>query len=122
MQTALFITALALIAALVFLWTRLSRLQALLDTLNQDQRKLAVAWNALPPDARKLLPENKAMLSIEILNPVQLAVQESRYAEALGAVSPGLLRRIVHQRTAEILRSELIKHGVQAEVRMHGLA
>lgn len=122
MQTALLVLALMLIVALVFLWRRQSRLQALLDTLLQDQRQLTVACNALPPDARALLPENKALLSIEILNPLQLAVQESRYAEALSAVSPGLLRRIVHQRTAEILRDELVKYGVQAEVRLHGLA
>ncbi len=122
MPTALLVLALMLIVTLVLLYRRLSRLQGLLDTLSQDQRQLSSAWNALPPDARALLPDNKMLLSIEILNPVQLAAQESRFADALGSVSPGLLRRIVHQRTAEILRGELVKYGVQAEVRLHGLA
>ncbi|HEY0975037.1 MAG TPA: hypothetical protein VGE57_11130 [Solimonas sp.] len=113
--------SLILIVVAALLWRRLRGLNTMIETLRQDQQQLAQAWNALPPDARALLPADKALLSVEILNPQQLASQESRFADALGSVTPGLLRRIVYQRTAEILRGELAAKGVQAEVRLHGL-
>jgi len=122
MLITLAVVAIALFIGLALLWRRLQHLKRLLETLNQDQLQLAAAWNALPPDAATLLPAHKALLSVEILNAAQLAAQESRFADVLGSLTPQLLRRLVYQQTAEIMRAELVKHGVQAEVRLHGLA
>lgn len=112
-----------LLAVLAGLLWRLARLRQLLLTLQNDQQQLATAWNALPPDAAHLLPAGKpALISIEILNPMALAAQESRFAGVLGSVTPGLLRGIVYKRTADTLRAQLLEYGVEAEVRLHGLA
>jgi hypothetical protein len=117
------LSLLALVAVATWLLWRLHRLQTLLTTLQQDHRKLSQAWTLLPPDAGSLLPKGSApLISIEILNPAELASKESRFAAPLGAVAPSVIRRLVYERTASILQDELLKYGVQAEVRTHGMA
>jgi hypothetical protein len=122
MQILMFAVILGLILLLAGLCWRLSQLQQALRTLQSDQRQLASAWNALPPDARSLLPTTTALISIEILNPAALAARESRFAGVLGSVTPSLLRGIVYKRTADTLRTQLQEYGVEAEVKVHGLA
>lgn len=122
MSTVLVVGLLLVTAALAALVWRMSRLRRLLQTLQQDHAALTAAWKVLPPDAARLLPPGSTLLSIEILNPVALAAQESPFAGTIGSVAPGLIRSIVYKRTAGMLREELLKYGVQAEVRLHGLA
>lgn len=121
MQMFIVFVLVALIASLLLLWRRAHQQQRLLATLARDQTVLARSWNALPPDAATLLNTGGALITIEILNPVELASQESPLAGPLGRVAPGLIRRLVYQRAAEMLRQQLGEHGVQAEVRIHGL-
>ncbi|MFC4253347.1 hypothetical protein [Sinimarinibacterium flocculans] len=121
MQMFIVLVLVALIASLLLLWRRAHQQQRLLATLARDQTVLARSWNALPPDAATLLNTGGALITIEILNPVELASQESPLAGPLGRVAPGLIRRLVYQRAAEMLRQQLGEHGVQAEVRIHGL-
>ncbi|MGB0218123.1 MAG: hypothetical protein ACPGJF_02185 [Sinimarinibacterium flocculans] len=121
MQMFIVLVLVALIASLLLLWQRARQQQRLLATLARDQTVLARSWNALPPDAATLLNTGGALITIEILNPVELASQESPLAGPLGRVAPGLIRRLVYQRAAEMLRQQLGEHGVQAEVRIHGL-
>ena len=121
MQMLILAALAVLIASLLLLWRRAREQQRLLATLTQDQSALAAAWNALPADTAALLKNNGALISIEILNPVELASQESPLAGPLGQVAPGLIRKLVYQRAAEMLRQQLGEHGVQAEVRIHGL-
>ena len=112
----------AVTAGLLLLLQRQRRQQALLATLTRDQQSLAAAWSALPVDAAQLLDRSDALITIEILNPVELASQESPLAGPLGRLAPGLIRKRVYQRAAEMLRRQLGEHGVQAEVRIRGLA
>ncbi|MEC9362786.1 MAG: hypothetical protein VYC42_06150 [Pseudomonadota bacterium] len=121
MQMFIVLVLVALIASLLLLWRRAHQQQRLLATLARDQTVLARSWNALPPDAATLLNTGGALITIEILNPVELASHESPLAGPLGRVAPGLIRRLVYQRAAEMLRQQLGEHGVQAEVRIHGL-
>lgn len=122
MQMLTVVVLVALIASLLMLLRRAREQQRLLATLAQDQAALAGAWNALPADAAALLKTSGALISIEILNPVELATQESPLAGPLGRAAPGLIRKLVYQRAADMLRQQLGEHGVQAEVRIHGLA
>ncbi len=121
MQLFMLVVLAALVGALVFLLRRSAQQQELLATLAQDQRALAAAWQTLPPDSARLLPSSSAVISIEILNPMELASKESPFAGPLGRLAPGLIRKIVYQRAADMLRQQLGEHGVQAEVRIHGL-
>ncbi|MDP9140097.1 MAG: hypothetical protein M3O62_04800 [Pseudomonadota bacterium] len=123
MQITLLVLLVIAVAGFAWLLQRLKQQQQLLDTLLQDQQALNAAWNALPPDAAQLANVGAAsFMSLEILNPVELAAKESSFAGPLGNIAPGLLRKIVYQRAAAIIREDLLKHGVQAEVKIHGLA
>lgn len=108
-------------AAFVVLLGRLEQQRQLVRTLVRDHEALAKAWSTLPPDARRLLPDSSALISIEILNPVELAAKESAIAGPVGSLAPNLIRRIVYQRTAAMLREQLLEYGVRADVRTRGL-
>lgn len=121
MQVFLVAMLALLCAAFVVLLRRLEQQRQLVRTLERDHEALATAWNTLPPDARRLLPDGGTLISIEILNPVELAAKESAIAGPVGSLAPNLIRKIVYQRTAAMLREQLLEHGVRADVRTRGL-
>lgn len=59
------------------------------------------------------------LLSIEIQNPLQLAAKEVAAGGVLGHLAPEAVRREVYRQAAKVLRDELDKWGVAAEVRVH---
>lgn len=121
MQVFTMVLLALLCAAYVALLRRLQQQRQLVRTLEQDHQTLATAWNTLSPDARRLLPDNGALISIEILNPIELAAKESAIAGPVGSLAPNLIRKIVYQRTAAMLREQLLEHGVRADVKTRGL-
>lgn len=58
------------------------------------------------------------LITIEIHNPLQLAAREQSIAGVVGNLAPGLIRREVYRQAADILRSELEKWDVAADVRV----
>lgn len=91
-----------------------------LRSLQAQCQQLQLVAQTLPEDARALLgTERPLLLSIEILNPMQVAAQQSWLANAFGSLTPGLVRRIVYERAQDIVRQEVLKHGLEAEVRLH---
>ncbi|MES0872420.1 hypothetical protein [Sinimarinibacterium thermocellulolyticum] len=111
----------ALIASLLLLLRHMREQRRLLATLTRDQAALENAWNTLPAEAATLMNRRGMLISIEILNPMELASRESALAGPLGRIAPGLIQRLVYQRASEMLRKQLGEHGVQAKVRIHGL-
>ena len=105
-----------LAAAIALLWSNRQRASSRDDALKP---LLSLA----PPSAtevRELLGRPRPrLISIEILNPIQLAAQHNAFAGLLGNLAPGLIRREVHRQAAGILRAELEKWQVLAEVRVH---
>jgi hypothetical protein len=63
----------------------------------------------------------RRLISIEILNPVELAGTRGRVLGVAGSLAPGLTRRIVYDQVAKILRSQLGARQVVADVRVHTL-
>lgn len=61
----------------------------------------------------------RRLIAIEILNPLELAASESRFAKHLGGVAPTMIRREVTKRTVAELALQLREKGVNAEVRVH---
>lgn len=59
------------------------------------------------------------VISVEILNPFELATHDSRLARPLIAIAPGVIHRIVYRRTAQIMTAQLAERGVRAEVKIH---
>ncbi|MEO9138649.1 MAG: hypothetical protein ABI345_06230 [Jatrophihabitans sp.] len=63
----------------------------------------------------------RRMISVEILNPIELAGTRGRLAGIAGSLVPGLTRRIVYDQTLKILRRQLVEEHVIADVRLHTL-
>ena len=118
---SLLLLVISLGAAGYLLW-QLKIQRQLLANLQAEQVTLASAWKARGSDVRQLpKAETTPLISIEILNSTELAVKESSFAGTLNSLAPGVVRRMVYRRTAEILREELAGRGVRAEVNLHGL-
>lgn len=100
-------------AALLWRWQRLAadvaRLSAQLGTTDEQAREARVA----------IAEAEGTFLTVEILNPFELAGDHSRIGASLAGVAPGLVRRRVYQTVASELREELQSRGVQAEVEVH---
>ena len=64
-------------------------------------------------------PGTRRIISIEILNPIELAGQRNRVFGIAGSFLPELTRRLVHDQTARRLRTQLVEHHVVADVRVH---
>lgn len=118
MLSALLFAALLLLTGWL-LWKE-TRHYRLLNTLEQE---LAQLTDAPPPLQRPVLDaalmDNRPnLITIEILNPMELAHKESKWAQTFGSMAPTLIRQIVYQRAAERVRTQLIAQGVEAEVKV----
>ncbi len=63
----------------------------------------------------------RRLISIEILNPIELAGSRGRVVGIAGSLAPGLTRRIVYDQTLKIMRRQLDEQNVVADVRLHTL-
>ncbi|NYI77551.1 hypothetical protein [Nocardioides panzhihuensis] len=72
-----------------------------------------------PRSAYAELPPEDRLLSIRILNPLELASAQTKAATMLHRVRPALLSKMVYDQAAESLRERLADEGVVAEVRVH---
>jgi hypothetical protein len=63
----------------------------------------------------------RRMISIEILNPIELAGTRGRVMGIAGSLAPGLTRRIVYDQIVKTLRAELAEKQVVADVQLHVL-
>jgi hypothetical protein len=82
--------------------------------------------DSLSAVARPIGPSTSAgktrrFISIEILNPIELAGVRSRMFGIAGSFVPHLTRRIVYDQTVRQLRDQLNAHNVVADVRIHVL-
>ena len=65
---------------------------------------------------------NRRLITIEVLNPLELATARGgRIAGLAGTLAPGLTRRLVYDRVFRTLRTELDGMAVHADVRLHTL-
>ncbi|MDR3419304.1 MAG: hypothetical protein P4L83_24265 [Nevskia sp.] len=60
-----------------------------------------------------------ALISVEVLNALELATRESRLGKAFAGLAPELVRREVYKEFHRQLCEHLQAHGVVAEVRLH---
>ncbi len=75
---------------------------------------------APPPDIKDIYADLKGgLITIEILNPMELAAKESWFAGIFGSLAPAALRRLVYQRAGKITKSMLADFGVDGEIGIH---
>ena len=61
---------------------------------------------------------SRRVLTIEILNPVELAATRGRVVGIAGSLVPALTKRIVYDQTLKQMRKQLVDQGVVADVRL----
>lgn len=94
-------------AALCWRWQRLAA----------QLRSLSAQTGASDEQARAALAQTPVtLLTIEVLNPLELAREHSRIGASLAGVAPGLVRKRVYQTVARELREELADRGVEANI------
>lgn len=80
---------------------------------------------AVAATARSVVPSQvgraRRVISVEILNPIELAGSRNRVFGIAGSFVPDLTRRIVYDQTVKIMRKLLDEHHVVADVRVHTL-
>jgi hypothetical protein len=113
----LFVVGVALIGLATI---ELLRLRRTARRLEDEVREAAARAGALPPDLVEALGTGgRRVITIEILNPFELAGRSTWFARPLSAVSPDLLRGLVYQRAATMFRERSSEYGVEADVRLH---
>jgi hypothetical protein len=107
----LVITNLATLVALVMLWL-----------FHGGSRPEDLDLLAALAAQRSTATGTRRLLSIEILNPVELAGTRGRVVGIAGSLVPALTRRIVYDQTLRLLRKQLVDQGVVADVRLHKIS
>ena len=111
----LMVGALLLVNVLVsawLLWRQLALRRGLLQ-VQVAVEGLGVLPAAAPP------PSARGLIAFEILNPMELAVRDSRLARTFGILTPELVRREVYREVSRRLVVQLKEQGVVAEVKVH---
>lgn len=101
-----------LAGALLWLTLRVRHLSAVVTAFSGD-----AAVDDEVPDLS--VPDQRPRVVVDVLNPIELARANSRYARGLIGVAPGLVRRRVYEIVVRELRYELEQRGVEAEVDIH---
>lgn len=63
----------------------------------------------------------RRVISVEVLNVIELARTRGRLAGLAGSLVPGLTARIVYDQTIKTMRRQLVEEQVVADVRLHTL-
>lgn len=92
--------------------------------IRQQNAKLEAAVAPLRAEAVRapdagVLPGPSRFITIEILNPSELARAENRFAPMASAMAPRLVHQIVYARAVGELREKLAERGVEADVKLH---
>jgi hypothetical protein len=82
---------------------------------------LAAALAALPRPAASSSAARR-LITIEILNPIELAGARGRWAGIAGSLAPGLVRRLVYEQALRTVKRQLAAEQVIADVRLHEFA
>ena len=114
----LFVLAnMAISAALLLLWQR-SRQQT--QALLSEAAALAANSSVTPANLSKLLIEkNKRIITVEILNPTELAIAKTPLAKPFVGLAPDTINKLVYKEARDIIADQLPSFGVNAEVKIH---
>ncbi len=120
MSSLVAIAALVNVAIVAFLIFQLRRLRAAYRVLQAETAGLVRAAEAVPPNLEdQVAAPAQRLIGINILNPMELAAQESWFAETFGGLAPPLIHKLVYERASKIVETKLQEHGVVAEVTIH---
>jgi hypothetical protein len=96
------------------------RLRAEVGSLTVRARQVADRIDALPPELSGTFGVGaRHLITVELLNLFELAHKHSALTRPLTALTPRLLRDVVHRKLVGKVREALDDAGVRADVRLH---
>lgn len=116
--TTLFVLAnTAVSITLLVLWLRSHQhTQALL----LEAASLGTTNTVIPANLSNLIMERKKrVITVEILNPTELAIAKTKLAKPLMGVAPDTINKLVYKEARDILAEQLPTFGVNADVKVH---
>ncbi|MFT4264225.1 MAG: hypothetical protein QM572_12635 [Nocardioides sp.] len=109
------VVAIPLAVAAALLTRQVRSLRASVAALHEEVEAQAGAPPAVPVT---LDIGPRRVITIEILNPLELAASQSRAARLLGGLTPTVITRIVYDQASKQIMETLEDEGVAAEVRV----
>src|SRR5262249_31519542 len=110
--------------ALAGLGAWLYQLKRRADALDIGATSLAADAGAPPAEVRSAARASgvtgSPFYTIEILNPLEVAAQQSRLGKVFAGLTPAIVRGEVYRQAHGIIREELERRGIKADVRLHG--
>jgi hypothetical protein len=88
-------------------------------TVARLRAEIAATAGASAPALPPIAAGSRRLITVEILNPLELATTKSRAAGLLGSVTPATVTRIVYDQAGAQILAGLEEEGVVAEVRVH---
>lgn len=108
------------LVVLVLAVREVRRLRVDVAALDERARDVADEIAALPPELSRTFGTGaRHVVAVEILNLFELAHKESALTRPFTALTPRVLRDVVHRRLVGRVRESLSEQGVQADVRLH---
>jgi hypothetical protein len=115
--TFLLLANMAISITLLLLWLR-SHQQT--QTLLLEAAFLASNNSVIPANLKNLgLEHKKRLITVEILNPTELAIAKSKFAKHFMGLAPDTINKLVYKEARDILAQQLPSFGVEAEVKVH---
>lgn len=118
--THLLLTANLLLLSVLLLGLFLLRRRALALQGHAERLAAATGSRDLRAEALRAGVSSPPFYTIEILNPLEVAAQESKLGLVFGGLTPAIVRREVHRQAHGILRQQLAERGIKADVKLHG--
>jgi hypothetical protein len=84
----------------------------------RPDRSIATAIDGSPPLGTSTTATRR-VITIEILNPIELAGTRGRIVGIAGSLAPGITRRIVYDQAIKTMKRHLADEKVVADVRVH---
>jgi hypothetical protein len=119
MQVAALVIVLVNVVLLGLLARKLLALDSAQKALRIELSQLT-ATEALAPTLEKAFASGrKRLLTVEILNPLELASAHNKLAGLASGIAPAAVRALVYEQAAKITQQELAKQQVEADVQVY---
>jgi hypothetical protein len=106
-----------LCVALLILWfssrTQISALQKRLDAFGIDADLSAENFPTIASSGKERI------ITVELLNPMELAAKESWFARQFGSLTPALVHKLVYAQARDRVEEQMPNFGAVAEVKVH---
>lgn len=110
---------LVMIGMVIALLWRLRTLSKTVATLRADLGSRVASGVLDAPDGAALIEApHPTLITVEILNPFELAAKQNRLGSTAAVVAPALIRKEVIRQTVLRIKQELARQGVVGEVRV----